>query len=319
MISPICDQFSSTALLERDPTLSDVQLVEEKTNAVFKRFLEIAKNEPSLFPQIQIFTGPNSVSISSRTFSTTEGLGTDPSIGVEIFTPVNIDKKRPVIIFSHGMGVSSDQYRLLLGQLASHGYVVLSLTHLSSVKDLPDVDDAARATAIAPVVANNIQYVLQQVRIGELKEIGNADKIFLAGHSLGGAASVMVARTDAGVAGCVNLDGSLHGTSKTDGLKQPLLILRGDYSKIIKDYEESSDVDKINFAVVMKRFEDELQELVRNSPQSKIIEITGACHMDFSDRPFQDYLTGTKSWDSAMKVHTFVSRDMLTFLSSSTR
>ncbi len=53
----------------------------------------------------------------------------------------------------------------------------------------------------------------------------------------------MVSRIDPKISGCVNLDGSLHGSTKTDGLPQPLLLLIGDYQKKISEDEQHPDAE----------------------------------------------------------------------------
>jgi dienelactone hydrolase len=320
MASTISDPSPSKALVVHDSTLPVVPIrtpLEETTDEVFRRSLEIAKHDASLFPQIASnFTGRHFVSISNMTLSPPEGLGTDPSIGVEIIRPTTTDPNPPVIIFSHGMGVSPAHYRPLLGELASHGYVVISLSHPSGVEDL-DVDGAERAARVAPIMANNIQFVLQLVRSGKL--IGDAGQIVLAGHSIGGAASVLIAQNDPHVAGCVNIDGWLEGSPKPEGLEQPFLLLRGDYEELDIARAKSSDERERAFAVVAKRKDDELEAFFRHSLHAKKLMIPGAKHMDFSDTSFQEYLAGKQSLDSAMRVHVIASRAMLDFLRSTTR
>jgi pimeloyl-ACP methyl ester carboxylesterase len=305
MASPVSDS-SSKALIVRDPTLPDAirTPLDEMTDAVIRRSLEIAKYEASHLPLIA-FTGRNIVSISSMTLSPPEGLGTDSSIGVEIFKPATTDPNSPVIIFSHGMGVSSAHYRPLLEELASHGYVVLSLTHPSGVEDLPG-DGAERAARVAPIMANNIQFVLKQVQEGALKGIGDAGRIVLAGHSIGGAASVIVAGNDPHVVGCVNLDGWLEGR-RADRLEQPFLLLRGDYQSALEASAKSPDENERNWVALASRKDAELETFVRHSPHSKQIIIPGATHMDFTDAPY------------AIRVNTIASRAMLDFLSTCTR
>lgn len=212
------------------------------TNEVFRRSLEQAKYAANIFPQISSnFTGRNFFQITSTSLSPQKGLKTDSRIEIEIFATTPNDYKSPILIFSHGWGVPSGKYRTLLGELASHGYTVLSLTHLSSVESsdyLPLEKVITQTDKLADIMANNIQYVIDQVRCGLLKNLGDPNKIILIGHSLGGAASIIASRTDPDIKGCVNLDGSLKGNTKTEGLKQPLLMLIGDYPKSMSEMEQ---------------------------------------------------------------------------------
>ena len=165
-------------------------------------------------------------------------------------------------------------------------------------------------------MANNIQYVIDEVRNGSLKSLGDPNKIILVGHSLGGAASIMVSRTDPAISGCVNLDGSLTGNAKTDGFTQPLLMLIGDHQKGISENEQHLEEEVREHAKFSRKSLDEYETLCRNSPHSEKIVIPGAEHMDFSDKPFSDYLAGEKgkTLATAMRVHSIISRKVLKFL-----
>lgn len=235
----------STALVPYDSTLPHISMgshLERVTDEAYRRSFELAKHEASYFPQITSnFTGRNFVCLSSAHLTPPKGLKTDPSIDIEIFAATPGDRKPPVLIFSHGYTTLPAKYRPLLGELASHGYTVLSLTHPSSVEEkhgLKPMEEIAYTEQLAATMANNIQYVLDRVRGGALKDLGDPNRIILAGHSVGGAASIMVSRIDPAIAGCINLDGFLKGTNRTDGLAQPLLMITGDTDNYKRSFEE---------------------------------------------------------------------------------
>ena len=216
-----------------------------------------------------------------------------------------------------GWGPLPVRYRPLLAELASHGFTVLSLNHASSLQALPEQspeEEHATAEKLSHIMANNIQYVLSEVRSGKLKGIGDANKIVLGGHSLGGAASIIVSRNDTEVAGCVNLDGFLHGKMKTEGLKQPLLMVIGDYQNDISVLEQDPQKEAKDYAKHVSQSLQEYNTLNRNSRDSEKLMIQNAVHMDFTDQPFFDHLAGKKSSADAMRVHTIVSQQMLKFM-----
>lgn len=317
---------TSTAVVPYDPTLPHISVrahLEKVTDEAYRRSFEIAKCEASYFPQVTSnFTGRNFVCLSSAHLTPPKGLKTDSAIDIEIFSAKPGNHKPPILIFSHGYTTPPVKYRPLLGELASHGYTVLSLNHSSIIEEVPSLtreQETALMEELAPVMANNIQYVLEKVRNGVLKGMGDPNKIVLGGHSLGGAASIMVSRTDPTIAGCVNLDGFLKGNRKTDGLEQPLLIMTGDYQSGIEEDEQDPEKEVRDNAKFMSQSLEEYETLHTNtndSSHSEKITIDRGRHMDFTDEPFRDYLAGEKTLDAAMRVHTIVSQKMLGFMHS---
>lgn len=315
----------SMAIVPLQPRKSSEEFLRssvKRTSAlVAQRSLESAKYAANIFPQISSnFTGRIFFQITRAALSPPEDFKTDSCIGLEIFAAAPSKHKPPILIFSHGYG-EPFKYKPLLGELASHGYTVLSLTHPSSFKDLTDGLCLAEVTElmekVAIVMANNIRYILGEVRTGVLKNLGDSEKIILIGHSLGGASSIMVSRTDRKISGCVNLDGALTGKAKTDGLQQPLLMMIGDYQKMIEGLEQHPEKEAREYAKLNKKWSKEQDTLCEKSPEgSQKILIPGAKHTDFQDEPFREYLAGEqgKTLATAMRVHTIVSSEVIKFL-----
>lgn len=321
-MSSYLDSVKSTAVVLYNPTLPHISKkahLESVSNEVARRSLENAKYGANHFPQVspKVFTGRNFVHFKASV-NTPRCLKTDSCIDIEIFAVAPGDRKSPVFIFSHGYGAHPVKYRPFLGELASHGYTVLSLTHRSSIEEIPGLtpeEETERMDQLAGIMVNNIQYVLGKVRHGALKDLGDPNRIILGGHSLGGAASIIVSRNDSAILGCLNLDGFLKGkATKTDGLAQPLLMLIGDYQADIHELEQDPEEEAREYARYMSQSLEEYETLRRNSPHSEKIVIPGAVHMDFTDQPFRDYVVGDKTLSSAMKVHTIASREVLKFL-----
>lgn len=315
----------SMAIMPYHPKQSSKEFLrsaqERITTEVFRKTLEQAKYAANIFPSLTPkFNCSNFSRISSASLTTPRCLKTDSCIEIEIFAAPLSYRKPPILIFSHGWGEPSRNYRILLGELANNGYTVLNLTHQSSLDEDPpglSLKETVELTdKLAAVMANNIQYVIGEVRSGSLKILGDPNKIILAGHSLGGAASIMVSRKDPAISGCVNLDGSLKGNTKTDGLSQPLLMLIGDHEKMMREQEQDPREEIREYAKFSRRFHEEYETLYHNSPHSEKILIPGAGHMDFSDKPIRDYLAGDrgKTLSIAMRVHTIVSCEVLKFL-----
>ena len=250
-----------------------------------------------------------------------------------------LDDNIPIIIFSHGFGVDPAAYRPLLEELASHQYLVLNLNHPGSsgfaefskdeaknqadfesfsTRDCKTPDEKSKKWAainkkfeeMQTTQEANIRLVIELVKKGELqglpKNINSESPIVVAGHSLGGDASVTASRDNPNIAGCINLDGNLESPeeSRLEGLKIPLL-------QIIADLPEPADEIEIE---IQKKMVRERKTFLENSPQSTLKEITGAGHMDFTIYPFTDWLFGEPRADVGLKTHKTTSKEILNFM-----
>ena len=221
--------------------------------------------------------------------------------------------KTPFLIFSHGLGVNPADYRSLLEELASHGYVVVSLNHPSSSGYAPFSQNSFDFDAyyeeryddrLASIQADNIRFAVDYIR----KKEGNETPIVLAGHSLGGAASIIAARNDPKIRGCINLDGALRGNKKSEGLNTPLLMIFSDHLKNATP-EEQEWIAK-EYVPMLKDW----SALNENSKNSRVGQIKGTSHMDFSMGPLLNWLVGEKTLEGALKAHDVASREMVGFM-----
>jgi dienelactone hydrolase len=232
----------------------------------------------------------------------------------------------PILIFSHGLGVDPIIYRPLIEELASNGFAVLNLNHPASSNNAPFSPDAADWCALdelfssspeksdeavekmASTQAANIEFVVSQIQASRLSKLpvncGPKSKVVLAGHSLGGASSIMASRGDSEIAGCINLDGRLTGSAKTkcDGLKMPLLLLCSEPD----DKESEGEV----------KMAQEFDAFRKNSSHSKYIQkmIPGVRHMDFTMNPMLEWLVGGTGVNGGLKAHMAASQEILDFM-----
>ncbi len=279
-------------------------------------------------------TGPYPVSFTHFTLLPGEEHKGDRKIGVEIHTPnldllseqqiqtlrigvgdqLDLAQRVPLIIFSHGFGGLAVDYLHLVEEIASQGFTVVCLNHPSSSCHslfLEKVDEMERSAPdevpavmekLAQTQAANIGFVLDALRGGSVEELSHlrhAQTIVLAGHSLGGAASVLVARSHPCISACINLDGGLAGDDQTKmaGLTQPILTLRSDFD-ITDPY--------------LERFYNEWVALHENSsPHSQFETIPGIGHVDFTISPFIDWLDGEQGIDAGIRAHETTSRKIL--------
>jgi dienelactone hydrolase len=150
----------------------------------------------------------------------------------------------PTVIFSPGFGIPGNHASILGQELASHGYLVLTLSHTyeSIVTELStgvvSQNGGAVSNAWQKVLTarmGDVKFILDQ--LGSLPNgIGNqADlsKVACAGHSYGGYTSLEMAYHDPRVKAVAVLDGTAgyDGTenhAQNNGVAVPVMLLSGD-------------------------------------------------------------------------------------------
>ncbi|MEM1057941.1 MAG: hypothetical protein AAGK14_01725 [Verrucomicrobiota bacterium] len=134
--------------------------------------------------------------------------GREREVPVKAYYPVGV-KDAPVIVFSHGLGGSRDNYEYLGRHWASHGFVSLHLQHHGSDmavwKDKPKAERfAALKAAITDInvildrpddVSFAMTQVEERVRSGShpLARVADAGNLAVAGHSFGAFTTMAVA------------------------------------------------------------------------------------------------------------------------------
>jgi predicted dienelactone hydrolase len=172
--------------------------------------------------------------------------------------PIAADGARyPVIVFSPGMGFLPIKYAPTLEDLASHGYIVVSLSHPYSTAAtvFPDgrsvastaeagsralSEATAKATSDAefdPVVNRigavwvaDVRFVLDQLEQFNVSDALFANRLDLThvgvlGHSMGGGAAVQAMFEDDRIAAAIDMDGTLFGEVATNGIARPVMLM----------------------------------------------------------------------------------------------
>ncbi|MGN2638896.1 alpha/beta hydrolase family protein [Nocardia takedensis] len=164
---------------------------------------------------------------------------------------------RPVVVFSPGMGMPRELSTAHAEDLASHGFVVVTMshTHESSATEFPDgriepsvlpptPDPAQAQTQIATALTTRVadtRFVLDE--LADIAGGNNPDqyplpvdlpraldmsKVVMFGHSLGGATAAQAMHDDPRILAAANLDGALWGSVLTDGVDRPLMLVSSD-------------------------------------------------------------------------------------------
>ncbi|MFD4456637.1 alpha/beta hydrolase family protein [Nocardia sp. NPDC058480] len=191
--------------------------------------------------------------------ASTERLTIAPSHG-HLGAPAEISRgPRPIVVFSPGMGMPRELSTAHVEDLASHGFVVVTLSHTyeSLATEfpggrierslLPPTTDPGEVEAqgaiaietrvadtrfvldrLADITAGNNPDADQHPLPANLARVLDVSKVGMFGHSLGGATAAQAMHDDRRIAAAANLDGRLWGSVVTDGLDRPFMLINGE-------------------------------------------------------------------------------------------
>lgn len=152
-------------------------------------------------------------------------------------------ERLPVVVYSHGAGGHRSETTIVVQELASHGYVVVTVDHFGGFSEFPDgrltvpVDDVS----VTPWDhARDVQFVLDQ--IGDLAAGRNPDaehrplpvglgaaldlrRIGMFGWSKGATATALVMNQDRRVRAGLGLDGPMQSIPPVADLDRPFMLM----------------------------------------------------------------------------------------------
>ncbi|MGW4946098.1 alpha/beta hydrolase family protein [Actinoplanes sp. NPDC004185] len=158
--------------------------------------------------------------------------------------------RRPVIVFSHGSGGHRSETTIVVQELVSHGYAVVTVDHpYDSYSEFP----GGRLTVPGddvPVTpwdhANDVRFVLD--RIEDLVAGRNPDagrrrlpaglgatldtrRVGMFGWSKGATATALVMNTDRRVRAGLSLDGPMQSQPPVTGLDRPFMLMTAEFNR----------------------------------------------------------------------------------------
>ncbi|MGK5678267.1 alpha/beta hydrolase family protein [Actinoplanes sp. URMC 104] len=176
--------------------------------------------------------------------------------------PVDRAGGRPVVLYSPGLGGDRGTSTALVEDLASHGYVVVTIdhTHEASEVEFPggrvevaalpeEIDDQfiAKASAVREADTRFVLDQLAAINAGRNPDAANRplprglngaldlNRVGMVGHSLGGSTTAATMHDDPRVKAGADLDGTLVGDSATAGTDRPFLLLSSDHGPGAED------------------------------------------------------------------------------------
>jgi dienelactone hydrolase len=193
----------------------------------------------------------------------------------------------PVVLFSPGLQELRSDDTALAEELASRGFVVVTIDHPyeSAVVELPDgrIIPSRFQDSSDPATSAKLRGAAVQARIGDIRAVlhalpaidakgllrGRLDlaKLGMFGFSLGGAATAEAMRDLPQIRAGVDLDGSLYGKSLSVPLNRPFLFVARDGHTNDTDTSWASDWKMLHGF-------------------RRQIHLVGAGHGDFTDNAF---------------------------------
>ena len=198
--------------------------------------------------------------------------------------------KYPLILFSPGLGNPRLYYSALAQEVASRGYVVVSIDHPydAGIVVFPDnatilaanITTDEQITFDLSVRVKDVSFILDQLSnpkvaqslIPDLEdecEI-DVDKVGIFGHSLGGATTASTMLSDRRLIAGINLDGTFFGPlaspSSTVTISEPFLIFTHEGKNISTDASWASIWPKLR-------------------GWKRLLELQGSAHGTFTDLP----------------------------------
>lgn len=199
-------------------------------------------------------------------------------------------KSYPVLLFSHGFGALPESYSFQASELASHGYVVASISHtydafvtafedgrivpqsgiFSTEKSVPELmklinQNVNVRAADASFVLNQLEQINANDPLGLFTGNLDLNNVGIFGHSLGGATAATSMQNDSRFKAGLNMDGTLFGSVIQDGLNRPFMLMN------------SQNAEKID--LTRQPFYDNLKNDAYN------LTINGTEHFNFTDLP----------------------------------
>lgn len=185
-------------------------------------------------------------------------------------------RKYPPVIFSPALGTSRFLYSNLLRNIASAGYVVVSIDHPydADIVTFPngssilgvDIPDSALVDGLASRV-KDVRYLYDQLpSLLSLRKQYIHENAAVIGHSFGGATATSALASITQLRGGVNIDGTMFGSVLDAGVSQSLLLL---------GHENKTQTTDPSWAAIWPKLRGWKREL----------QVKGTQHYAFSDLP----------------------------------
>ncbi|MEC0092192.1 alpha/beta hydrolase family protein [Paenibacillus macquariensis] len=238
----------------------------------------------------------------------------------------------PVVLLSHGMGTSRVLHASQAENLASHGFIVVTIDHTYStfatifpdgrvtdyITKMTKIDDRSK---VGDIWTKDVEFVINQIEnlnsgVIESQFKGKIDlnNMGVMGHSFGGATAFNTTYLDPRIKAGVNMDGSLYKVKNRDDINKPFMFIRsGSFKEWLVDFKKDKNSDD----EITKQLSDELH-IMKNviNQGGNVIYIEGTQHFNFTDLQFYSELiklTGITGDINGKKGSSIVNQYVLDF------
>ncbi|WP_213649435.1 alpha/beta fold hydrolase [Paenibacillus sp. J23TS9] len=212
----------------------------------------------------------------------------------------------PLVLLSHGMGTSRVLHASQAENLASHGFIVVTIDHTYSTfaTIFPDghvtdyktkmttIDDRKR---IGDIWTKDVEFVINQIEKlnsgaieSQFKGKIDLNNLGVMGHSFGGATAFNTTYLDHRIKAGINMDGSLFEVENRDAINKPFMFIRsGSFKDWLVDFKNDKNSDN----EINKQLSDELH-IIKNviNQGGSAIYVEGTQHFNFTDLQFYSEL-----------------------------
>jgi predicted dienelactone hydrolase len=255
--------------------------------------------------------------------------------------PVASGPRFPLLIFSHGLGVTSIAYTAQMEDLASHGYIVAGIEHTYAAVAVafpdgrvlpyanafwsrvpggdrtPEVEAFGKETT--RIVADDIRFVLDKFieanrdRNSLLRERIDTGRVAAFGHSSGGRAAAMACQLDRRLAACMGQDATWYWQpfwldEKGKSMDQPYMMLDHHDPELPDEAFVAMNTTREAYASRRQgRREDGIARIyktIKGGSYQVTLVTPGVAHMSFSDLRLLGRRDGTSGWPDDITAAT---------------
>jgi dienelactone hydrolase len=211
----------------------------------------------------------------------------------------------PVLLFSHGLGGYRHQSVMQMEQLASHGYIVVSIDHTNYASAVVFPDGSIKSFAaededdmtMREAWKADQQFVFNQIALFNesnplLKGSFDLTRVGAFGHSFGGSTLTFFCENEPRCLASVNMDGSMPTTDNQPTWQKPFAYLMSDDQ--FSSQPEPTDDQLLQSGMTREEYNRIRTTFVQNyqrnyglkGEQGYWLHLEGTKHQNFSDVPF---------------------------------
>lgn len=225
------------------------------------------------------------------------------------------NEKFPVVLFSHGYPMPATSGSFAAEELASHGYVVVSINHTYDTAfvvfqdgtnaPVESMGDVGKIDAVEKILGPRVAVWVADARfvLNEVTKLNATDPRFQGrldldhvgyfGHSFGGATAFATLMADPRFKSAVNMDGALFGVAVQARPTQPYMLMNGDKIVVTDSQLARTGANRQEVETFLEGVEANwLASVAPGKAPRYRARIAGATHLSFSDVPLMAPITG---------------------------